>query len=169
MLSVLALCWLISAEVSRPEAAPDAVVIAPREFMQALQPLVEHRQRQGHRLAHIANGGSAAEIRAGLRKVAAGGALKYVLIVAMRTRQRGRIRQLRRGRCRRRWCGERECEMGQRAAIASDIGTQDLDGDHLPDVRWVEFRQIRWQMFREWWRRFWPMKKIAISGRGGSG
>src|SRR5438132_1668306 len=77
MLSVIVSCLLLAAEAS----PPDAVVVAPREFLSALQPWIEHRQQQGHRLAYLASGGTAAEIRAGIRKAAAGGALKYVLIV----------------------------------------------------------------------------------------
>src|SRR5437867_2390651 len=77
MLSAIVACWLVAAEGS----PPDAVVIAPREFLAALQPWVEHRQQQGHRLAYIASGGTAPEIRATVRKAAASGGLKYVLIV----------------------------------------------------------------------------------------
>src|SRR4029079_19347111 len=60
---------------------PDAVIVAPREFMPALKPLVEHRQQQGHRFVQVTNSGSAAEIRAAIRRIAAAGALKYVLLV----------------------------------------------------------------------------------------
>src|SRR5215831_7871522 len=61
--------------------SPDAVIVAPREFVPALQPLIEHRQQQGHRFAYVSGGGSAESIRGGIRRVAASGALKYVLIV----------------------------------------------------------------------------------------
>src|SRR5436190_3566671 len=77
MLSAIVSCLLLAAEPLQP----DAVVVAPREFLSALQPWVEHRQQQGHRLAYLANGGTAVEIRAGIRKAAAGGALRYVLII----------------------------------------------------------------------------------------
>src|SRR5262249_8149388 len=82
MLSAVVACLLIGADVK----PPDAVVCARRECLQrvwvaAVAPLVEHRQRQGHRLALVPNSGSAAEVRAAIGKVAAGGALKYVLIV----------------------------------------------------------------------------------------
>ena len=63
---------LLSAE---PQAA-DAVIVAPREFIPALQPLIEHRQQQGHRFAFVSSGGSAADIRMGVRRAAAGGGLK---------------------------------------------------------------------------------------------
>src|SRR5438876_792811 len=78
MFSVLLACMLLA--IDPPPV--DAVIVAPREFLPALQPLVDHRQQQGHRFAYLSNGGSAAEIRAGIRRIAAGGQLKYVLIVA---------------------------------------------------------------------------------------
>src|SRR5438045_2349743 len=77
MLSAFVACLLFGAEA----LPPDVAVVAPREFVAAIQPWAEHRQKQGHRLVHVANDGSPAEIRAAIRKVAAGGALKYVLIV----------------------------------------------------------------------------------------
>src|SRR5262245_13671859 len=76
MASVLLAFLLFAAE-----QPPDAVIVAPREFLPALQPLVERRQQQGHRLAYLPNAGSTADIRAGIRKLAAAGGLKYVLIV----------------------------------------------------------------------------------------
>src|SRR6478609_4485282 len=77
MLSAIVAGLLLAVEA----APPDAVIVAPREFVAALAPLAEHRQRQGHRLVHVPSGGSPAEIRTAIGKVAAGGALKYVLIV----------------------------------------------------------------------------------------
>src|SRR5262245_6411219 len=135
MLSVLVACFLISVDLPRPEAAPDAVVIAPREFAAALAPLVEHRQRQGHRLAYLANSGSSAEIRAAIRKVAAGGGLKYVLIVgdadpAARVNPAIAARSvpapMQPAAVNVKW--------GSEPQIASDNWYADLDSDHLPDV-----------------------------------
>src|SRR5947208_1110908 len=77
MFAVLLACMVLA--IDPPPV--DAVIVAPREFLPALQPLVDHRQQQGHRFAYLSNGGSAAEIRAGIRRIAAGGKLKYVLIV----------------------------------------------------------------------------------------
>src|SRR5262245_12159659 len=135
MLSVLVACFLISVDAPRPEAAPDAVVIAPREFVTALQPLVEHRQRQGHRLAYLANSGSAAEIRAAIRKAAGGGALKYVLIVgdadpAARVNPAISARSVPTPLV----PAAVNVKWGSEAQIASDNWYVDLDSDHLPDL-----------------------------------
>src|SRR5690242_18526614 len=83
MVSVIVSCLLLAADVPRSaaDAPPDVVVVAPREFVAALQSWAEHRQAQGHRLVHVLNSGTPEQIRSSIRKVAAGGALKFVLIV----------------------------------------------------------------------------------------
>src|SRR5215211_5217178 len=70
-------CLIFSAD---PQPA-DAVIVAPREFLAALKPLIEHRQQQGHRFAYVPAGASCEQTRAAIRGVASGGGLKYVLIV----------------------------------------------------------------------------------------
>src|SRR5205085_5052023 len=70
-------CLLIGAET----AQPDAVIVAPREFLPALEPLLAHRRQQGHRFAYVPAGGSPTDIRAGIRQAAAGGGLRYIFIV----------------------------------------------------------------------------------------
>jgi len=138
MLSLIVVCGLIGADVPRnaAENAPaDVAVIAPREFVAALQPWAEHRQSQGHRLVHVLNSGSPEQIRAAIRKVAAGGALKHVLIVGD-AEPAGRTNAAIAARCvpvslqpavvNVKW--------GSEPQIASDNWYADLDGDQLPDV-----------------------------------
>ncbi len=132
MLPVLFACLLIGAEAP---PVVDAVVVAPKEFLPALQPLVEHRQRQGHGLAHVANTGSATEIRAGIRRIAAGGGLKYVLIVGdaePSAKMNGAVAAR---------CVPVHLEpalvnvkWGSEPQIATDNWYADLDDDQLPDV-----------------------------------
>ncbi len=152
MVSVIVCCLLLAADVPRSaaDAPPDVVVVAPREFVAALQPWAEHRQAQGHRLVHVLNSGTPEQIRSSIRKVAAGGALKYVLIVgdaepagrgaltpALSQRERENV-------------GSRpvpsplvpaplvpavvNVKWGSEPQIASDNCYADLDGDQLPDV-----------------------------------
>src|SRR5262245_34381401 len=131
MLSAFVACQLIGADVQ----PPDAVVVAPREFLAALAPLMEHRQRQGHRLALVPNGGSPAEVRAAIGKVAAGGALKYVLLVGdAEPAARGNPTIAAR-------CvpvslqpAVVNVKWGSEPQIASENWYADLDGDQLPDV-----------------------------------
>src|SRR3954470_7708344 len=77
MLAAFLTCLLIGADA----LPPDAVIVAPRELMPALQALIKHREQQGHRFAYVAPSNSPVEIRAAIRQAAAAGGLKYVLIV----------------------------------------------------------------------------------------
>jgi hypothetical protein len=131
MLSLL-FSWMLVAAESSPV---DAVIVAPRDFLPALQPLVEHRQQQGHRFGYIPTSGSPDEIRAAIRKTAAGGTLRYVLIVgdaepAARTSGAIAARcvpvHLHKAIVNVRW--------GSEPQIATDNWYADLDDDHLPDL-----------------------------------
>jgi hypothetical protein len=130
MLTALVASLLLAAD-----APPDAVIVAPREFLPALQPLIEHRQRQGHRFVHVPNAGSASDIRNAIRSVAAGGGLKYVLIVGD-TEPAARVDSKVAARCvpvhlqpavvNVKW--------GSEPQIATDNWYADLDDDQLPDL-----------------------------------
>src|SRR3712207_5627433 len=64
-----------------PSGPIDAVVVCPKEFVPALDPLLAHRHSQGHRFAWVPSTWSAGDIRDAIRKAAATGELKYVLLV----------------------------------------------------------------------------------------
>src|SRR5688572_26807305 len=131
MVSALLALLLLSAD-----AQPfDAVIVGPREFLPALQPLIAHRQAQGHRFAYVPNVGSADDMRSGIRKAAVGGALKYVLLLgdaepAARTNVAVAARSvpthLHKAVVNVRW--------GSEPQIASDNWYADLDDDHVPDL-----------------------------------
>ena len=73
---------LLALALFTADATPaDAVVVCPREFLPALEPLIVHRQAQGHRFLYVPNTLAPTEIRAAIQKTAASGALKYVLLV----------------------------------------------------------------------------------------
>src|SRR5262245_50484574 len=125
---------LVACSLLAADQAADAIVVAPREFLSALQPLVDHRQRQGHRFVYVPGNSSAENIRAGIRKAAASGA-KYVLIVgdaepAARANQAVAARSvpthLRKAVVNVKW--------GSEPHIASDNWYADLDDDDVPDL-----------------------------------
>src|SRR5262245_56992685 len=131
-MSLIVVSWLLLTADAQP---PDAVIVAPREFLPALQPLIEHRQQQGHRFEFVSSSGSAADVCAGIRRAAAGGGVKYVLIVgdaepATRTTPAIVARcvptHLHKAVVNVKW--------GSEPQIASDNWYADLDDDHLPDV-----------------------------------
>src|SRR5688500_18178245 len=62
-------------------ARPDAIVVAPREFLPALQPLIDHRRQAGHEFVYVSNLGSPDTFRSGIREAARLHAINYVLIV----------------------------------------------------------------------------------------
>ena len=114
---------------------PDAVVVAPRAFLPALQPLLEHRNAQGHRFAFVSNAGTAADIRAAIQKHAEGGELKYVLLVGdaepaarvdANVASRSVPVHLHKAVVNVKW--------GSEPQIATDHYYADLDDDDLPDL-----------------------------------
>jgi hypothetical protein len=73
---------LLAAVLLAADPVPaDAVIVAPREFLPALQPLVEHRKAQGHTFGYIPSNQSAEAIRTSIRRAAESGKLKFVLLV----------------------------------------------------------------------------------------
>jgi len=131
MASVLLAFFLVSADVP----PVDAVVVAPREFLPALQPLIEHRQRQGHRFVHVPDNRSAAQIKAAVRQTAVGGGLKYLLLVgdaepAARTNSAVAGRSVPTHL----HAAKVNVQFGSEPQIASDNWYADLDDDHLPDL-----------------------------------
>jgi hypothetical protein len=123
MSCVLLACLLISADTQ----PPDAVVIAPREFLLALAPLVEYRERQGHRLAIVDSSGSAEALRAQVQRFA--GSLRYVLLVGdvpAALHARGVPTHIVPAKV--------NVAYGSEPHIASDNRYADIDGDDVPDV-----------------------------------
>ena len=113
----------------------DVVLVAPREFLPALKPLIDHRQAQGHRFGYLSCTQPADAIRAAIRKEAAAGGLKHVLLVgdaepAARTDAAIRARSLpvhhHKAVVNVKWGSEPE--------IASDNWYADLDDDDVPDL-----------------------------------
>jgi peptidase C25-like protein len=131
MLAAFLTCLLIGADA----VPPDAVIVAPRELLPSLQPLIKHREQQGHRFAYVAPSNSPVEIRAAIRQAAAAGGLKYVLIVGD-AEPTARANPAVAARCvpaplipavvNVKW--------GSEPHIASDNWYADLDSDQLPDV-----------------------------------
>ena len=116
-------------------AEPDTVLVCPREYLNALQPWMAHRQNQGHTFQYVSNLGTADDIRGGIRKAARNGALRYIVLVGdadpaarsdpdVRSRCVPAYREP--ARVNVRWGSEPE--------IGTDNWYADLDDDHLPDV-----------------------------------
>ncbi|HEY2411658.1 MAG TPA: C25 family cysteine peptidase [Pirellulaceae bacterium] len=134
MLSALLVCLLVPS-VNPPALPPDAVIVAPREFLPALNPLIEYRQKQGRRFAYVPTNPRPEEIRTAIRNIARGGELKFVLIVgdaepAARTNPAIAAR-----------CVPTQLipaainvKYGSEPQIASDNWYADLDDDNLPDI-----------------------------------
>jgi hypothetical protein len=74
-----ALIWLLLAAPADRDV--DTVVVCPQEFRPALAPWLEHRRRQGHRVALLSNLHAPAALRAEIRRLARLHPLRYVLLV----------------------------------------------------------------------------------------
>lgn len=127
---VLFACLLVTADGS----AIDAAVIAPRELVPALQPLIEHRQHQGHRLAVITSGGTADSIRGTIKQLAASGSLRYVLLVGDSDAGPRRLPIAIAAPPANLVPAVVNVQYGSESQIASDNRYADLDDDDLPDL-----------------------------------
>ena len=117
------------------EEAPDAVVICPRTFVSALEPLLAHRHAQGHRFTYVPNNWSPAEIKAGIKKAADRGKLKYVLLVGD-AEPGAATNVLTRQRCIPAYYVDAKVNVkfGSEPQIATDNWYADLDDDNIPDL-----------------------------------
>ena len=113
-------------------AAPDTVVVVPPHLRAALQPWVEYRTAQGHRLVFVESWASSEALRAEIRRHA-GARLRSVVLVgdagpstAAFGEQVGPPPHFARSNVTRQWGAEPE--------IATDNWYADLDDDHIPDL-----------------------------------
>jgi hypothetical protein len=108
---------------STANAAPDVLVVCPREYRAALAPWESFRRSQGHELRVVETAASVAAIQDEIRRTATGGALKHVVLV-------GDVSSVPTGyvdaKINIRW--------GSEPTIATDQVYADVDGDALPDV-----------------------------------
>ncbi|QDU26508.1 Lys-gingipain precursor [Anatilimnocola aggregata] len=140
MTAWMLLCLTLAAETApTPPAptddAPDAVVVAPKSFIPALDPLLAHRYAQGHRFVYIPNTWTPTEIRNGIRQAAKKGNLKYILLVGDAEPTLG-TSDLIRQRCvpTHYATAKVNVKFGSEPEIATDNWYADLDDDELPDV-----------------------------------
>jgi hypothetical protein len=134
MLSALFVCLLVPS-VTPPSLRADAVIVAPREFLPALNPLIEYRQKQGRRFAYVPNSARPDEIRAAIRNLARGGELKFVLLVGdAEPAARGNAAVAARCVPTQLIPAAINVKYGSEPQIATDNWYADLDDDQLPDV-----------------------------------
>jgi hypothetical protein len=127
---------LLALTLSLPAGdAPDTLVVCPDGLRASLQPWLDHRLRQGHRLRVVPPGESAAQIQSEIRTAAEPGGLRSVVLVGDTTRgdrpasdtgPRGVPTHYAKSKVGVLW--------GSEAEIATDNPYADLDGDSVPDV-----------------------------------
>ena len=129
------LALLLSTTAAVAEKAADTVVVCPVEFRQAMSSWIEHRTRQGRTVEVVSNDPSAEKIRAAIRRVAAGGRLRFVVLVGdaepaaandPRIMARCVPAHLAKAKVNIHW--------GSEPLIATDNWYADLDNDQVPDV-----------------------------------
>lgn len=126
------LLWCLAAPLT---GGVDTLVVCPAEFREALQPWLEHRQAQGHRIALRDNAGTPRELRDSIRRTAAGGELKFLVLVGDADPALFRDATVR-ARCVPTHYREAVVNVryGSTREIATDNWYADLDDDRIPDI-----------------------------------
>ena len=127
--------------------APDTVVVCPQELQESLEPWLVHRRGQGHVVEVLSSEDSAEDIRHSIRQSAAGGKLRFVVLVgdapqfdeANPKSLEAAVNPLREDRHRPSLPAHYvkakvNVHWGSEPLIASDNWYADLDDDELPDV-----------------------------------
>ena len=118
-----------------PGAEPDAVVVCPEIFQQALKPWVEHRTAQGHTVAVLSSEGTGRDIRARIRAAAKGGRLRFVVLIGD-ANTGDATDPVPPDRCVPTHYAKAEVNVlwGSEPHIATDNWYADLDDDRVPDL-----------------------------------
>ncbi len=113
----------------------DTLVVCPQEFRQALTPWLKYRESQGHRLAVISNLKSPIELRAEVRRVAAAGSLRFLVLVGDADPAMSRRAEVRK-RCVPTHHADAvvNVRFGSEKEIATDNWYADLDDDRVPEL-----------------------------------
>ncbi|MCH2184049.1 MAG: C25 family cysteine peptidase [Mariniblastus sp.] len=128
---LFACCLFCQGPVAQPETEFDTLVICPAAFQAALQPWIEYRQGQGHRIKVELPAENSYGIRLQVRRAAASGALKNLLIVGDSSDRRSNADRLVptdyvKARV--------NVKFGSEPEISSDNTYADLDSDGTPDL-----------------------------------
>jgi Peptidase family C25 len=131
---VSTLVFVLSLFAADAEPA-DTVVVCPKEFVAALNPLLAHRHAQGHRFVYVPNTWSADEIRNSIRTTAKGGKLRAILLVGD-AEPAADTDPLIRARCvpAHRAAAKINVKFGSEPEIGTDNWYADLDDDEVPDL-----------------------------------
>ncbi len=113
----------------------DTVVVCPKEFVAALNPLLAHRHAQGHRFLYVPNIWSKDEIRNAIRGSAKSGKLKSILLVGDAEPKADTDAGIR-ARCvpAYRAAAKINVKFGSEPEIGTDNWYADLDDDEVPDL-----------------------------------
>ncbi|REK07495.1 MAG: hypothetical protein DWQ37_21425 [Planctomycetota bacterium] len=118
-----------------PAAGADTAVVCPREFREALAPWLAHRRQQGHQIVMLSNLGSPDEVRASIRRVAAGGNLRFLLLVGDADPELYSVAAVRRRSVPAHYSkAVVNVQFGSTREIATDNWYADLDEDRVPDI-----------------------------------
>ena len=112
---------------------PDTVVVCPDEFVPALQPWVDHRSAQGHRLSILSNRATASQIRKAIRDTANQAKLNAIVLIGD-AHVHGDVASAKRQVPAHRAKAKINVKWGSEPEIGTDNWYADLDNDQVPDV-----------------------------------
>lgn len=114
---------------------PDVAVVCPAEFRAALAPWIDHRTRQGHRIAVLASDGAADVVRDRIRAIANSGKLRFVVLVGDADPAAARDDRVQQRSVPTHHAPSKVgIHWGSEPQIATDNPYADLDADGRPDV-----------------------------------
>ncbi len=126
---------MVSAPVtSTGTPQPDTLVVCPPAWSSTLQPWLDYRRGQGHRIVVIPNTGSYKDIRKALHNRAQKGITKAILLVGDAPSQKKNAEPQNETIATQYVPAKVNIHWGSEPLIATDNGYADLDGDGLADI-----------------------------------
>lgn len=123
------------ATARRHDPIADTVVVCPEVFGEALEPWIQHREKQGHQFAFVSNEQTPEAIRSDIREVAKSGGLRTIVLVGdadPRATADSRVAAVTTPTYQ--TAAKVNVLWGSEPTIATDTTYADLDDDLLPDV-----------------------------------
>ncbi|MFP6620463.1 MAG: C25 family cysteine peptidase [Pirellulaceae bacterium] len=132
---LLAILLVGMAPPSKPATSPpDTVVVCPTAWKSTLQPWIDYRTTQGHRIVTISSQGSYQTVRAAIRQHARKGTTRAIVLIGDAPAAKTGFERQGNTVATQHVAARVNIHWGSEPLIASDNGYADLDNDGTPDT-----------------------------------